>query len=204
MIERDSIDERDLAILESTPIPIFIHQDLLFVWMNRAAEQLLIGLGKVQKREDVYGQSAVSWAAPEEPTDIAENSLRVQEQGEEVTEQRRTFVTRTGDRINCLGSARSVLWKGRPAVEVVILFSDYIPSDPSLLPGHAPPSLSTLTPAQLRVAIKLAQGYGTKEIARLLSITEGTVQAHLSAVYAKTGTHSRTDLMRLLLGVLAN
>jgi DNA-binding NarL/FixJ family response regulator len=61
--------------------------------------------------------------------------------------------------------------------------------------GRGRPTRSgDLTPAERRVAELAAEGLANKEIAQELSVTVGTVEFHLSNVYAKLGVRSRTDL----------
>lgn len=55
-----------------------------------------------------------------------------------------------------------------------------------------------LTPGERRVAELVAAGLSNKEVAAQLYLSVYTVQAHLSAVYAKLGVRSRTQLARRL------
>lgn len=64
-----------------------------------------------------------------------------------------------------------------------------------------PPSstaMERLTPRELQVAMAVAGGATNREAARALFLSEKTVERHLSAVYAKLGLRSRTELARLL------
>lgn len=62
---------------------------------------------------------------------------------------------------------------------------------------HRHNALATLTPRQQQVAITVAQGMSNKLIAQHLNITERTVKAHLSAIFERTGSRSRTELVSL-------
>lgn len=57
---------------------------------------------------------------------------------------------------------------------------------------------SSLTPTEQRVADLVAQGLANKQVAAALVVTIGTVEAHLTRIYAKLGVHSRTELVRTL------
>jgi len=50
-----------------------------------------------------------------------------------------------------------------------------------------------LTRRELEVMRTLMKGYSNKEIARILVISERTVHAHLSNIFAKMNVHSRTE-----------
>ncbi|CUR59651.1 putative LuxR family transcriptional regulator [metagenome] len=53
----------------------------------------------------------------------------------------------------------------------------------------------TLTPRESELLGRLAEGADTRSIARLMSISELTVQDHLKSVFTKTGTASRGELL---------
>jgi DNA-binding CsgD family transcriptional regulator len=63
--------------------------------------------------------------------------------------------------------------------------------------GRAP-SRGALTPTEERVASLVAEGRTNKEVAAVLFVAVGTVEYHLSHIYAKLGIHSRADLVRRL------
>jgi DNA-binding CsgD family transcriptional regulator len=51
-----------------------------------------------------------------------------------------------------------------------------------------------LSPAQLRVLDLVVQGQSNKEVASVLGIAEGTVEAHLSQIFRRSGASSRAEL----------
>jgi two-component system nitrate/nitrite response regulator NarL len=53
-----------------------------------------------------------------------------------------------------------------------------------------------LSARELQVVVLCAQGATNAEIARRLSLTEGTVKSHLHAAYGKLGVQGRADLTR--------
>jgi len=59
-------------------------------------------------------------------------------------------------------------------------------------------SLSALTPKEKQVALLVADGMSNKEVARMLDITDRTVKAHLSSVFAKLGVRDRIHLALLV------
>jgi DNA-binding NarL/FixJ family response regulator len=63
-------------------------------------------------------------------------------------------------------------------------------------PSEADASLDQLTPREREVLQHIARGYMYKEIARRLSISTKTVEAHVSAVLRKLQLSSRHELSR--------
>lgn len=59
-----------------------------------------------------------------------------------------------------------------------------------------------LTPSERDVATFLVKGMGIAEIAALRGSAEGTVKSHLNAIYRKSGTHNRGELLSLLIDSL--
>jgi non-specific serine/threonine protein kinase len=51
-----------------------------------------------------------------------------------------------------------------------------------------------LTTREREVAMLVAEGLGTRQIAEQLVITEGTVRVHVERILSKLGLHSRTQL----------
>jgi two-component system, NarL family, nitrate/nitrite response regulator NarL len=58
--------------------------------------------------------------------------------------------------------------------------------------------LKSLTKREKQVAIEAAKGLSNKEIARILSITERTVKAHLSSTFERLGAKDRLHLALML------
>ena len=81
-----------------------------------------------------------------------------------------------------------------------------VPQTGVVLEPAAPAQLSSLflsayglTPAQVRVAGLILQGYSTRQITGQLHISANTVQEHLTAVFDKVGVRSRRELAATLL-----
>jgi DNA-binding CsgD family transcriptional regulator len=60
--------------------------------------------------------------------------------------------------------------------------------------------VDSLTPAELRVAQRAAEGSTNREIAEDLFVTTKTVEMHLANAYGKLGIRSRTQLAEALRG----
>lgn len=60
--------------------------------------------------------------------------------------------------------------------------------------GDAPRSINSLTKREAQVAALAAQGLSNREIGDKLSLSDRTVEHHLSAVFAKVGVRSRVEL----------
>ncbi|MGO4774328.1 helix-turn-helix transcriptional regulator, partial [Lysobacter sp. 2RAB21] len=58
-----------------------------------------------------------------------------------------------------------------------------------------------LTPQQMRVLLRLADGLLNKQIAYELSLAENTVKIHVTAILRKLGCHSRTQAAVLVKGL---
>lgn len=57
-----------------------------------------------------------------------------------------------------------------------------------------------LTHREQQVAALVCDGFTNKMIARKLDVVEGTVKAHLHAIYGKLGVQSRIELLDALAG----
>jgi DNA-binding NarL/FixJ family response regulator len=61
-------------------------------------------------------------------------------------------------------------------------------------PVEPGPRSSPLTPRETMILQLVAGGFGNKEVAYRLSISDRTVQFHLKSVFEKTGTSTRTEV----------
>lgn len=62
----------------------------------------------------------------------------------------------------------------------------------------------SLTPAECRIAILLAEGLSQKEISNKLNIKHDTVRKQLQSIYHKTSTNQQSELIRLMLHLPSN
>ncbi|CAD5981526.1 putative transcriptional regulator ycf29 [Planktothrix tepida] len=53
-----------------------------------------------------------------------------------------------------------------------------------------------LTPTELRVVQLVAQGLANRDIARIMKVSQRTIESHVSNMLGKTGLHNRTELAR--------
>ena len=59
-----------------------------------------------------------------------------------------------------------------------------------------------LTPSERDIAMFLVKGFTIPEIAEMRGNAEGTIKSHLNAIYRKSGTHSRGDLLSRIIDSL--
>lgn len=60
--------------------------------------------------------------------------------------------------------------------------------------------LAALSPREREVALAVAAGASNKEVARNMGITERTVKAHLTAIFARLGIRDRMQLVLMMSG----
>lgn len=60
----------------------------------------------------------------------------------------------------------------------------------------ASPDSDALTPSELQVALRVAEGLTNREVAAAIFLSPKTVEHHLSSIYRKLGIRSRTELAR--------
>lgn len=85
--------------------------------------------------------------------------------------------------------------EGDPAV--VLLLSD--PEQRAKLPQEVLANLFGLTPTEARIALALAEGLRSEEIAARMAIAPTTVAFHLRNLFQKTDTHRQAELIALVL-----
>jgi DNA-binding CsgD family transcriptional regulator len=67
-----------------------------------------------------------------------------------------------------------------------------------------PATLNQLTPQELQVALRIAEGRTTREAATALFLSPKTIEYHLRSVYRKLAIGSRSELVKLLDHTLRN
>jgi DNA-binding NarL/FixJ family response regulator len=71
-----------------------------------------------------------------------------------------------------------------------------VPETPDVEPFRT--RIASLSPAQLRVLLALADGRLNKQIAADMGLTEGTVKQHFSAIFRKLGVQNRSQALLLI------
>ncbi|MDI1298132.1 response regulator transcription factor [Methylotenera sp.] len=89
------------------------------------------------------------------------------------------------------------LWVGQDILQALIETSTKLVTN---RPEHVETLLGKLTKREKEVALEAAKGSSNKEIARVLSITERTVKAHLASTFERLGAKDRLQLALMLNG----
>ena len=91
------------------------------------------------------------------------------------------------------------------AIRDVVSGRIYVPNEIHVPPApdaaqflSSTPEYSRLTPRQMQVARELARGARTKQIARDLNLSEGTVKLHLGAIFRVLRCNSRAEAAAVL------
>lgn len=87
------------------------------------------------------------------------------------------------------------LWLGQDILQRLIEVSTKLISNQ---PEYVESLLAKLTRREQEVAVEAARGLSNKEIARILSITERTVKAHLAQTFERLGVKDRLQLALML------
>lgn len=91
-----------------------------------------------------------------------------------------------------VGSARDAFQRAKAILMIVDPHEHREPAEPILRQAFG------LTPAEARIALRLARGQDLEEIASASGVSLGTARVHLKAIFAKTGTHRQPELVALL------
>ena len=89
------------------------------------------------------------------------------------------------------------LWVGQDILQALIETSTKLVTN---RPEQVDALLEKLTKREKEVALEAAKGSSNKEIARVLSITERTVKAHLASTFGRLGAKDRLQLALMLNG----
>jgi len=100
-----------------------------------------------------------------------------------------------------LGQARSVLGEAASSAEAIgaAWIARQAREELAVAGGRPKRARPGLSPQELRVAKLVKEGLSRREIARRLTLSEGTVRSHLEHIYRKLGVHSARELMLMSL-----
>lgn len=107
-------------------------------------------------------------------------------------------------RNECLSLGTAYLSKSTPPAEIYAYITDILegyfkrPQPEQVEAQACYQKLDALTPSQFKVLHLIAAGHANKEIAQRLHISEKTVKAHVTAIFAKLGVKNRTQAALLL------
>lgn len=87
------------------------------------------------------------------------------------------------------------LWLGQDILQRLIEVSTKLIGNQ---PAYVESLLAKLTSREKEVAVEASKGLSNKEIARILSITERTVKAHLANIFERLGAKDRLQLALML------
>jgi DNA-binding CsgD family transcriptional regulator len=133
-------------------------------------------------------ERALAWHAqdrqpfPEARTRLAFGQ-RLRRAGERTAS--REQLTAASEAFERLGAER---WVGRAQAE--------LKASGQTLRKRSMPDSEQLTPSELQVALRVAEGLTNREVAAAIFLSPKTVEHHLSSIYRKLGIRSRTELAR--------
>ncbi len=199
-------------VLRNAPLPILIYQDRRIVYCNKAGFDLFRYSGYVFDLHHLSQMDPWSFIVPEERDEAKAQIREMVDANEPLRNVPRTAVDAKGHRVEMLMSATGIEWKGKPAVELsYTILGLYSIQHPEPQPHPAAQgaassrdarkvTLEPLTPRERAVAMLIAEGKSTADIIETMIIKESTLRSYIKAIYRKTGTHSRTELTRVITG----
>lgn len=189
-------------VLDHLPTAMFfVDADVRVVLMNRAAEQLIAASDGLRFADGELRASSpaatrrLRTAVSDASALTAHESLR---EGSYVSLPRqagRPLQVRVAPVASGRASSRFIV----PEVAVACLFVVDPDAEMSALRVEAFQHLFPLTPAEARVAAKLADGLTPQEVARALGLTLNTVRWYVKQISAKVGVSTQAQLVRTLL-----
>lgn len=174
------------------PGMVLLGRDGQILFANRAAHRLSQDTEQLE-----LGQSLSAAGSGQDLRKTIRAALKSSQEGEEKVACLR--LDRPGDRRDLLILTCSLgRTDGSPhEPAVVVLLSD--PEKRAQVPRQILASLFGLTPSEAGIALALAEGLRSEEIAERMSISTTTVAFHLRNLFQKTDTHRQADLIALVL-----
>lgn len=199
-------------VLRNAPLPILIYQDGRFVYCNKAGFDLFRFSGYELDLDQLSKMDPWTFIVSEERDEAKAQMAAMFAADEPLRNVPRTAVDADGHRVETLMSATRTEWKGEPAVELsytILGLYSIQPPEPRPHPAAQGATssrdarkitLEPLTPRERAVAVLIAEGKTTADIIEAMDIKESTLRSYIKAIYRKTGTHSRTELTRVIMG----
>ncbi|MDX9719581.1 MAG: LuxR C-terminal-related transcriptional regulator [Myxococcota bacterium] len=179
------------SILDDIPTPILLQQAGALVYANEAAIQLGRELGYEMSGESISAFSIMSMVPDgwEDDARALEQRLMHSQFAFQATSW--TMLSADGQLVSMHGHVSRTRWQERPAL---LLSFRRVSTEPETQ-VQAPIALS---PRESEVAGLLCSGYEAVNISEILGIRESTVRTHIRAIYRKTQSHTRLELLRKL------
>lgn len=191
-------------VFEQAPVPILIVLQGRIAHCNQAAIEVLRFLGFEVSKERLGELDSLMAVILEEREEAERNIELILGSGQVIRNIPRTLRDVSGNRVAALVSAGPCTWEGQAAVAVSFVLLGLGPAiaspDRGELPDRRAGLLQGLTPQEARVARLLAEGHDTAGLRRLLGIQTSTLRGYIKSIYRKLEVHSRSDLVRRVLG----
>jgi DNA-binding CsgD family transcriptional regulator len=178
--------------IENLPVAIGIANLERWCFVNRAMHTAAERAGWAQLPE-----SLLLWTDPFDRATVEEDLQRCLATQRPLLAQTRMLSHANGSVLPVSLSYSPINQDGSPAVQVVLLF---IVEQLHTATGQPTPDLTQLTTQEMRVAVKIAQGYANVNLALLLGVSENTIRSHLRQLYRKLGLQQRGALSRVFGG----
>lgn len=178
--------------IENLPVAIGIATAERWLFVNRAMHSAAERAGWAQLPE-----SLLLWTDPFDRATVEEDLQRCLATQSPLLAQTRMLSHANGSVLPVSLSYSPIDHHGRPAVQVVLLF---IVEQLHTGMGNPKPDLTQLTAQEMRIAVKIAQGYANVNLALLMGVSENTIRSHLRQLYRKLGLQQRGALGRVFGG----
>lgn len=178
-VQVSETEERFAALFEASAQPVFLHENGRILTINHAVTQTF-----GYTAEDLVGQTVQSLI--QTMTLPAEQAKILQEMESGLARPYHTqCFTKEGTAVSVEAATRHVNYRGR-TVRMIILS----PCDDTATPL---PELdeAELSPRQLDVLHRMAQGFTDKEIAEILDVSMATVNHHKAKIFARLRVNTR-------------
>ena len=195
------------SLFEHSRVPMaLVDRDRRYVDVNNAGLELFN-----YRREDVIGQVAGRTSVGDHENSADGQWRRLLRTNEVYGE--RTVLHPNGSPIRVGYAAHGSTVNGRWLALFVILSAHFEPDGAELISSAPPARLqqadsdhpaAALTPREREVVRRVALGASTRQIAADLYLSPATVRSHVRNAMVKTNSHTRAQLVALVLGDVLN